>query len=432
MIRRNISYFHIEDASSFYLKLLGWLNNRSIFSLFQGNGFRPLYGSFDTFAAADVIDSITQFEEDPFDAMKSFHDKHKDWMIGRLSYDLKNYVEKLYSRNTDRLESVEMAFFIPQTLVFLAKNKVRIETVNDPEIILKEIQESSYSISSSVAIEMQQDTTREKYIEHVKLIKDHIKNGDFYELNYCIEFYSNVNKIDPASLYYNLNRISPMPFSVFQGFNGDYILSASPERFLKMSGNQIIAQPIKGTIRKDPDPNLDKILVEQLQNSEKEIAENMMIMDLMRNDLAKSAIPGTVKVPELFKIYSFNHLHQMITTITAEKKAEIHFTDVIRNAFPMGSMTGAPKIEAMEMIEKFENSRRGNFSGAAGYVKPNGDFDFNVLIRSFFYNAPRNMLKWNAGSAITYDAVPEDEYNECMLKASTLMQALKNMAAYQN
>jgi para-aminobenzoate synthetase component 1 len=248
--------------------------------------------------------------------------------------------------------------------------------------------------------------------------------GDFYELNYCMEFFSKMDRPDLASIYLILNEISPMPFSAFQGINGQYILSASPERFLKLTGKKLIAQPIKGTIKRDEDILVDEQLKHQLRNSEKEIAENMMIVDLMRNDLGRSAVAGSIKVPEMFEIYSYRHVHQMISTITAELRSEVHFIDAIRNAWPMGSMTGAPKIKVMETIEHYESSKRGMFSGSVGYITPDGDFDFNVLIRSIFYSDRMNCLKFSAGSAITYDADPEYEYKECLLKTRPILEAL--------
>ena len=417
----------MEDPEAFHNNLLHWLAAQRSFSLFRGNGFDPLFGSFENFAAAGEVDALILNVEDPFNSLKNFYDRKRDWLIGRLSYDLKNHIEKLVSRNTDRLGSPLMSFFIPETLIFFENDKVRIESYNDPVEIWREIEAINPAYSHAVIHEINTDAEKAAYLENVGKIKNQILEGDFYELNYCMESYATVQDLDPAHLYHSLNEISPMPFSVFQGIHGDFIMSASPERFLKMKENLIIAQPIKGTMRKDPDPLKNRELIQQLRSSEKEIAENMMIMDLMRNDLAKSAKTGSVKVPELFEVYSFSHLHQMISTITAEKRVGVHPVDVIRNAFPMGSMTGAPKIKAMEMIDRYENSSRGNFSGAAGYIKPNGDFDFNVLIRSFFYNSARSLLKFSVGSAITYDASPEAEYNECLLKATALRQALNKV-----
>ena len=223
-----------------------------------------------------------------------------------------------------------------------------------------------------------------------------------------------------------MNRLSPKPFACIQKFDDHYIISASPERFLKKNGQKVISQPIKGTRPRASTIEKDEALKKELRNSEKEIAENMMIVDLVRNDLARTAKTGSVKVEEIFGIYSFEQVHQMISTITAEVRDDTHFIDVIKNAFPMGSMTGAPKVKVMELIEKYENTKRGAFSGASGYIKPNGDFDFNVLIRSLFLNKSTETYSFQVGSAITYDSDPLDEYEECLVKAKAIFDLLKS------
>jgi len=362
--------------------------------------------------------------DDPFQDLKKFYDAEKDWIIGRLNYDLKNNLEDLVSNNYDRLKSEEMSFFIPETLIFIQSEGMLISTVDDPDKVFKEIQHFPVPSHVQQSFQIECDTSKREYINAVNAIRKQIIKGDFYELNYCMEFFIRVQNIDLANIYLHLNNISPMPFSVFQGMKGQYVLSASPERFLKKSGNNILTQPIKGTMKRDQDPEVDNKLKQRLRHSEKEIAENMMIVDLMRNDLGRSAEPGSTTVPEMFEIYSYNHVHQMISTITAQLRSDVHFVDAIRNAFPMGSMTGAPKIRVMETIEHYEKSKRGMFSGSAGYITPEGDFDFNVLIRSIFYSSKSGYLKFNAGSAITYDAEPESEYNECMLKTRSMREAL--------
>jgi len=239
-----------------------------------------------------------------------------------------------------------------------------------------------------------------------------------------MEFFAEQALINPISVFQKLNSLSPMPFASLYKLEHKYLICCSPERFLKKSGSRIISQPIKGTARRDVDPKKDEQIKEELQNSEKERAENMMIVDLVRNDLAHSSKPGTTKVEEFFGIYTYNQVHQMISTISSELKDGLAFTEAIKNAFPMGSMTGAPKIKAMELIETYEESRRGLFSGAVGYITPEQDFDFNVVIRSVLYNAATKYLSFQTGSAITYDSVAEKEYEECLLKAKAILQVL--------
>src|SRR5690606_12086207 len=231
--------------------------------------------------------------------------------------------------------------------------------------------------------------------------------------------------IKPVEIYHALNRISPTPFSVYFKASGRYVISASPERFLCRRGNKLISQPIKGTSPRNPDQVQDEAHKFMLLNNEKEKAENVMIVDLVRNDLTRSARPGSVQVEELFGVYSFRQVHQLISTVVCEKADNLSNTRIIANTFPMGSMTGAPKISALKLAEKYERSRSGVYSGAIGYFGPDGNFDFNVVIRTLLYNASTNYLSFQTGSAITLDSDPEKEYEECILKAQAIMEVLK-------
>jgi para-aminobenzoate synthetase component 1 len=230
--------------------------------------------------------------------------------------------------------------------------------------------------------------------------------------------------LNPVETYLRLSEISSAPFGAYYKLNDKYLLCSSPERFMKKAGNKLISQPIKGTIKRGGTDEEDIELKHSLLNDVKERAENVMIVDLVRNDLAKSCRPGSVKVEELFGIYTYPTVHQMISTVTGELDEQTHFIDALRNAFPMGSMTGAPKIEVMKLIEYYETTKRGLFSGSVGYITPDGDFDFNVVIRSLFYNEANKYLSYSTGGAITYDSIPEKEYEECMLKAKGIMKAL--------
>jgi para-aminobenzoate synthetase component 1 len=205
-----------------------------------------------------------------------------------------------------------------------------------------------------------------------------------------------------------------------------FLLSASPERFIKKVGKKIISQPIKGTARRGANEEEDKQIKHHLFNDPKERAENIMIVDLVRNDLSRTADKGSVIVEELCGIYTFPQVHQMISTVVSELREDVHFIEAIRQCFPMGSMTGAPKVRAMKLIEKYESTKRGLFSGAVGYITPEGDFDFNVVIRSILYNARNHYLSFMVGGAITMQAEAEKEYEECMLKAKAIMRVLKD------
>jgi para-aminobenzoate synthetase component I len=273
-------------------------------------------------------------------------------------------------------------------------------------------------------IKIEQKISKRNYIEKVAKMLSHINRGDIYEANFCMEFYAENVKLNPIEVYQKLEAISEAPFSVFFKNNTDYLLSASPERYLRKEDTKVISQPIKGTAKRYEDPELDKKSKIELSQNPKERTENIMIVDLVRNDLSHTAIKGSVIVEELCGIYSFKQVHQMISTISAEVLHTTSPIDIIKTTFPMGSMTGAPKISAMKIIEDLEETKRGLYSGAVGYFTPSGDFDFNVVIRSILYNSDANYVSFSVGSAITSASIPENEYEECMLKAKAMFEVL--------
>jgi len=355
----------------------------------------------------------------------------KDWAFGFMTYDLKNEIEKLSSNNLDNISMPLTHFFNPDFVFELNDLQVIIHypyETNEESInhlfneINSTIIENNHHPTKPI---IQQRVSREDYISTIEKIRQHIALGDIYEMNYCMEFFAEDFVCNPYQIYSKLNEISPTPFSCFYKLNDKYLLCASPERFLMKKGNKIISQPIKGTNRRDlKDNNNDDQLKLQLFNDPKERSENVMIVDLVRNDLSRSAKKGSVKVEELFGIYSFKQVHQMISTVSSEVKDDIDFNDLIKTTFPMGSMTGAPKIRAMELIENYEKTKRGLYSGSVGYISPDNNFDFNVVIRSILYNASNKYLSFMVGSAITFDSVPEKEYEECLLKAKAIIEVL--------
>ncbi len=406
---------------------LAWANDFDYFSYFNPNNIAYPFDPFLHFLAADCLEVLSFGRDDPFETIKRYHQQHQDWLIGFLGYDLKNTIEDLSSKNIDRIQNQEIHFFSPKHLIYFEKDQIMIQTVEDPAAVYAAIQQFHIpSPGRTFAADINQAISKENYIDRVKKIQQHILEGDIYEMNFCFEFFAENCQIDPVAVYYALCQLSPKPFSVLQKVKEHFLLSASPERFLKKTGEIIISQPIKGTAPRGKNSIEDVQLKSTLRDNEKEQAENLMIVDLVRNDLAKSAQAGSVKVTELFGIYSFSQVHQMISTVTATLKPDLHFTAAIRNAFPMGSMTGAPKIKVMELIELYEQSKRGLYAGAAGYITPKGDFDFNVVIRSILYNQGTKMLSFHVGSAITYDSDPEAEYKECLLKAHAILQVLRS------
>ena len=268
--------------------------------------------------------------------------------------------------------------------------------------------------------------TKEAYINTIEHLLKHIQRGDCYEINFCQEFFATDTLIDPLSVYEQLTAISPNPFSCFYKLENKYLLCASPERYLQKKGSHILSQPIKGTLKRNPDnAEADEQLKRQLQQSEKDRSENVMVVDLVRNDLSKVCKEGTVQVEELFGVYSFPQVHQMISTLTGELKDGIDLADILKASFPMGSMTGAPKRRVMELIEQYEKTKRGIYSGAVGYISPDKDFDFNVVIRSILYNANTQYLSYLVGGGITFYSDPEKEFEECLLKAEAIKKVLE-------
>jgi para-aminobenzoate synthetase component 1 len=292
------------------------------------------------------------------------------------------------------------------------------------ETDLVAIQNWKHSVSSSPNLEIKQRIDEENYISRVTKMLSHIQRGDIYEANFCMEFYANEAIIEPIEIFQKLNTISNTPFGLFFKNKNQYLLCASPERYLRKQGTKVITQPIKGTSRRFSDPNLDLESKNALAQNPKERSENIMIVDLVRNDLSRTASKGSVEVEELCGIYSFEQVHQMISTVVSEVESALSPVDILRTTFPMGSMTGAPKIAAMKIIESLEETKRGIYSGAFGYFSPNNDFDFNVVIRSIAYNATNKYISFSVGSAITSQSNPEQEYEECLLKAKAMFEVL--------
>ncbi len=358
-----------------------------------------------------------------FHKLKSEH--QRKWLMGFLGYDLKNQTEQLQSENNFLIPFPNALLFEPDIRLEWQDEMLKIEAANPEQILVDILATEIVSNSEKQATEIVVHETKIAYVAHVEQIKNWIAAGEVYEINYCLGHTIKHIEHTPAQLFSALNAKSPTPFAGFLQAREFGLVSASPERFLKRSGDLLISQPIKGTAPRNLlDPEADKLQANALRNSEKEQAENLMIVDLVRNDLARSCEPGSIQVHELFGIYSFSQVHQMISTVLGTKRKEVHFSEAISRAFPMGSMTGAPKIRAMQMIEQLENFRRGPFSGAFGYIDPEGQFDFNVLIRSIFLNQLTAEGMFAAGSAITFDAIPELEWEECALKWKAIREIL--------
>ncbi len=419
----------IEDLNKTDLfNWIGSLNDTIPICLLNSNDFE---NEFELLIGIDSLAELVVKDKDSFNSLKEFYESQNDWLMGYLTYDLKNEIENIESKNIDQLNFPPIYFFRPKYIFRLKSSKW--EILIDDSITLKEelasiISQIKNNTSHTKKIKdshfIKSRLSKINYIEIVDKLKSHIKKGDIYEINFCQEFYSESAKINPFDVYEKLNSISPAPFSCYFKNKNHHLMCSSPERFLKKTANTIISQPIKGTIKRGKNEEEDQQLKKELFENQKERSENIMIVDLVRNDLSKSAQRKSVNVDELFGIYTFKHVHQMISTVSSKLREDIHFTEAIKNAFPMGSMTGAPKLRAMELIEENESTKRNLFSGSVGYIDPEENFDFNVVIRSIFYNSVNDYLSFSVGSAITINCNAENEYDECLLKARAMFESL--------
>lgn len=424
----------IENPLAFKKQLLNWAQQfREIVFLDSNVGYNAdsKYSNFDLVVAVDAFTAIKTDYVKAFEDLYQYQLYAKDWLFGYLSYDLKNDIEDLKSDNFDGLQFPDLFFFQPKKIFFLKGNTLKIQYLNmvDDEVeydfneitSIQNLQSKAYNLKS---FSIQQRVSKENYLQKVSRMLEYIHRGNIYEANFCMEFFAKEAEINPSQVYESLNAISEPPFAVYFKNKDNFLISASPERYLKKIDKKVISQPIKGTARRSMDLELDKELKLSLSNDAKERSENIMIVDLVRNDLSHTATKGSVEVEELCKVYTFKQVHQMISTVVSQVENTTSPIQIIKSTFPMGSMTGAPKISAMQIIEELEETKRGLYSGAVGYFTPNGDFDFNVVIRSILYNSSNQYLSFSVGSAITSLSTPESEYEECLLKAKALFEVL--------
>jgi para-aminobenzoate synthetase component I len=420
--------FSITDSIETKQQMLNWANQFNICCFLDNHQYQSSASVVECMVACGVTAALPSNAS--LSTLDTFINTHKNkWIFGHLGYDIKNQIENLHSTHPDSIQFPDLFFFVPACILSLKEQTLFIEVYDgsDPSSIYDSIKASpAFASIPQPSVSVQPKMTRQKYIATIEQLRKHIQRGDCYEINYCQEFYATDTVIEPLSLYQQLTKVSPNPFACYYRLEDKYLLCASPERFLQKKGDHLLSQPIKGTIpRNQFDPEADQKLIEQLQNSEKDKSENVMVVDLVRNDLSKVCQQGSVKVTELFGIYSFPQVHQMISTVEGTLDDSHQFTDIIKACFPMGSMTGAPKKRVMELIEQYEQSKRGLYSGAVGYISPTGDFDFNVVIRSILYNSSNQYLGYQVGGGITFYSDPEKEYEECLIKAAAIKKVLE-------
>ena len=400
--------------------LLEQAKNSEFACILLSNGFSDPYGEVDCLAGFGVEERFSDL---------SLVDLHSPVpLMGYVSYDYKNFIEPILKSPAPRLGDFDDVCFVkPQEWVWVGRSG---ELQGTSELLDSiAIAEQSENFDSRLEsgklvggdftpVQWQAKTSQSQYLENIEAIKRHIVDGDFYEMNHCIAFTA-TSEIDPYQAFLALNAIAPAPFASFVKDGDRYLLCASPERFIGLKNGTLYSQPIKGT-RKRAHDDRDSERVNELRNSEKDRAENVMIVDLVRNDMSRVCDAGSVVVPELCEVYTFSHVHQLISTVEGRLKHGMGLKDILHATFPMGSMTGAPKIAVMQHTEDLENFSRGLYSGTVGYVW-NGSMDLNVVIRSLLYQSKTHELQYAVGGAITFDSIAEDEYQECLDKAETVL-----------
>jgi para-aminobenzoate synthetase component I len=413
---------HFDKAKE---KVLNYAKRFDTFCFLDNHQYAIPPHSQECLLAAGVRRELSAATGQAFFQLQEFIGEEKSWLFGHLGYDLKNEIEQAVSEKPDRIGFPDLYFFEPEILIRLNDREMIIDAV-DPSTVYADLSTTgTESHSKGSTIETHQRFTREEYIRVIEQLKHHIRRGDCYEINFCQEFFAENTQIDPLLVYRQLSAVSPNPFSALYRCRDKWLICASPERFLAKKGNQLVSQPIKGTSKRDlRNEQVDRENRELLAGSSKDRSENVMVVDLVRNDLSRVCVEGSVKVDELFGIYSFPQVHQMISTVSGQLRKGVSIPGIFKACFPMGSMTGAPKKRVMELIEQYERTKRGVFSGALGYINPEGDFDFNVVIRSILYNSTERYLSFQAGSGITFYSDPANEWEECLMKAGAIKEVL--------
>lgn len=423
-MKRFSKSYKIINKDEFVEKITQFSSTKNNFVLLNSNDYSDEYDLI----VAYGIESFIESSENSLIKLDNYIKSIDDWVFGYFSYDLKNEIEDLNDKNENIFNLPNLHFFQPKA-VWLIKNGTATILSNNKKYLIDDwIQINSIDCLESFIkskINLKSRESKDDYIKKINGIKKRILKGDCYEMNFCFDMYSKNNTINPYQTYIKLNNYTRSPMSTFLKLDNLYLMSSSPERFIKRENKKIISQPIKGTAKRGLDSNEDKEITNKLLSDPKELSENHMIVDLVRNDLSRIAEKGSVRVKKLNKLNTFKRVHQLISTIEANIQPDIEFSKIIKGTFPMGSMTGAPKIKSMNIIDEYESVRRGLYSGSVGYIKPNKDFDFNVIIRSIIYDRKLKEINVSVGSAITFKSDAESEYDECLIKAEPMIRSLK-------
>ena len=360
--------------------------------------------------------------------------------VGYLSYDLGNYIEKLPRTAIDDTNVYDLYFGFYNWVIVIdhLESKTYIATpdldiekeTNIIKNIEKKINNAEINGIDSICYEEKEvektkltsNFTKNEFENAVRKVQDYIRQGDIYQANLTQRFYGKTT-LSSYELYRDLRRFSPAPFGAFLNFEDSHILSNSPERFIKCVDRKVETRPIKGTRPRGKNKEEDLRLQEELRNSEKDRAELLMIVDLERNDIGRISKIGTVKVPELFVIEPYANVNHLVATVVGELDDDKDCVDAIKATFPGGSITGAPKIRSMEIIDELEPTQRNIYTGSIGYIGFNGDMDLNIAIRTIIKKD--NNVYFQVGGGMTWDSNPADEYQETLDKAQSIMKALR-------
>ena len=424
-MNRKEKVFKVENMNHFKDKLLFFSKSKENVILLDSNSKKNDYEFIFSYGKISELKSF----DNSLDKLDNYIKKVDDWIFGFISYDLKDEIEGFKSKNLKYFDVPNLSFFQPSTIWVFDGVELKALYFDEKELFdvwneINKIHISCDSIKSNPNVELKGRLSKEEYIKKIKNIKKRIKMGDTYELNFCFDFFNDNTKINPENTFKKLNKLTESPMSVYYKDHHLHVLSSSPERFIKRNKKTIISQPIKGTKKRGKNIDEDVFLINSLKNSIKEKSENHMIVDLVRNDFSRIAKKGSVKVTELSKINTYKNIHQMVSTIEAQIENDMFFSTILKSTFPMGSMTGAPKIKTMKIIDELEETSRGIYSGAIGYIDPNKNFDFNVVIRTIIYDDKLSKISVNVGSGITFKSDPKDEYEECLTKIDALKKSL--------
>ncbi len=424
-MNRKEKVFKVENINDFKDKLLFFSKSKENVILLDSNSKKNDYEFIFSYGKISELKSF----DNSLDKLDNYIKQVDDWIFGFISYDLKEEIEGFNSNNLKYFDVPNLSFFQPSIIWVFDGFELKALYFDEKELFdvwneINKIHISCDSIESNPNVELKGRLSKEEYIKKIKNIKKRIKMGDTYELNFCFDFFNDNTKINPENTFKKLNKLTESPMSVYYKDHHLHVLSSSPERFIKRNKKTIISQPIKGTKKRGKNIDEDVFLINSLKNSIKEKSENHMIVDLVRNDFSRIAKKGSVKVTELSKINTYKNIHQMVSTIEAQIENDMFFSTILKSTFPMGSMTGAPKIRTMKIIDELEETSRGIYSGAIGYIDPNKNFDFNVVIRTIIYDDKLSKISVNVGSGITFKSDPKDEYEECLTKIDALKKSL--------